>query len=473
MTKVTNNIIANSQINFGADINPSAPLAKPIEKVQQITETVADSIITTKDEKRKKLRRNIIAAGSSVLVLSGLVMLLNPKVSPKIVGKLKNLQSEAEKKVKTTRNNKFVNKFHKASQNIYTTALKVTDFISNGNSLKDIEFKWLCTEKKDFLNVRNKPARKALSTFDKGFRTVFKKPHECITNWFDNISKNTVKFKYNQAAKKMNNFESLVSEYSSRLTAEQKKELNLKLSKMQSLQEYFSESNLNIRLKEQENLMQNLERDFLKKFNKYRKGFSNNFVNKSEHINKNLSFWAQDIIEPKRKIIEDEGNKAVNSLVGNENGQKGVCNEIVEFLTPYLHEDEIARINKSAGAVKKQLENANHCECVEYFSKKRDLTLGSAPTDIVTALISLIMSGVVIGTADTKDERISKCLTGVFPIVSGVGANLAFTAMLLSGPKSMLLGTGASALLSGIGHIVNNKIFGENNNDNEKETDNA
>ena len=53
------------------------------------------------------------------------------------------------------------------------------------------------------------------------------------------------------------------------------------------------------------------------------------------------------------------------------------------------------------------MRKANHSECVEYFDKKRDLMLGSAPTDVLTAVASLIASGVAIGVADTKEDNLN------------------------------------------------------------------
>ena len=95
-----------------------------------------------------------------------------------------------------------------------------------------------------------------------------------------------------------------------------------------------------------------------------------------------------------------------------------------------------------------------------YFDKKRDLVLGGAPTDIVTAIGGLGLSGVAIATADTKEDKISRALTGGFPIIAGIGASMAFTAMLFSGVQGMLYGFLTSIGLSKIGSLADHHILG-------------
>ena len=116
----------------------------------------------------------------------------------------------------------------------------------------------------------------------------------------------------------------------------------------------------------------------------------------------------------------------------------------------------------------KVLKKANYSECVEYFDKKRDLILGSAPTDVLTALLGLGLSGYALSTADNREQRITRLTTGVFPVIAGLGASMVFTSMLISGSKSLLMGTGASAALSGIGSFINRQILGKDNIESEE-----
>ena len=139
--------------------------------------------------------------------------------------------------------------------------------------------------------------------------------------------------------------------------------------------------------------------------------------------------------------------------------------DIYSILSPKLDQTEQKTLNDALKNAGKKLNKANHSETVEYFDKKRDLVLGGAPTDIVTALGGLGISGVAIAAADTKEDRISRALTGGFPIIAGIGASMAFTAMLFSGVQGMLYGFLTSIGLSKLGSIADNYILGNKHND--------
>ena len=85
--------------------------------------------------------------------------------------------------------------------------------------------------------------------------------------------------------------------------------------------------------------------------------------------------------------------------------------------------------------------------------------LGSAPTDVITALVSLIASGIAIGSADNKQDRISRTISGALPVVAGLGVSTILTALLFSGGKGIVLGAASSAGLSAIGSMTSHKLF--------------
>lgn len=446
-----------SNVPFKADLAINAPLAKPIETVQKTIEGSVDTLVGL-DEKRSKQTRNAIAVGSSVVVLSGLVALLNPRFSPKIIEKLKTLSHKAGKRADKNKHDTFWNKFYKLGEAAVDKTIKSIGFVNNFNSAKDAGFKWFCTEKKDFLGVHNKSTRNVLKKIDGGIRKVLKKPHEAITKLFDKISRHTVLSKYSKASKRMDSLEELINMHKDKLSESQKLELETKLTEIRKMREYFSESQTGERFTAQEQLMTNLERDFWSRYRAYRSGFGNKWQDKGEHINKNLTFWAQEILQPAQTKIEANGGEAVSKLVGEE----GVYKEVFEMLSPHLSLEENALFKKRLQEASVSLRKANKSECVDYFGKKRDLMLGSAPTDILTALFGLSMSGIALSTADNNDERVSKLLTGVFPIIGGLGANMVFAAKLISGPIAMISGSGVGVLLNIIGSYVNKNVLGNN-----------
>ena len=476
---LNNNLYLKNNLNFRADnteVQSNAPLTKPIESVQKTIESSVDTFVkTVEEEKEKKSNKKAIAVGSSVIVLMGLVALLNPKYSSKFVDKLKNWSTKAGVRVEKNKNDYLSSKFHKGCKKTLDWCVRTLEFSNNVNSAKDIGFKWLCCEKKSFSNVKNKTFRNILQKIDSGFVKVMSKVHNAITKWFDKISKKTVFFKYDKALKRMDDFEILAKQYRSKLSPAQQKELDSKLLEISKQKQFFSKSNTVDRLAEQENLMCNLERDFMTQFNAYRKGFRNKWINKTDHIDKNMTFWAEKILEPTRNNVEKQGADVVEKIVGNGKDKKGLYDDIYNLFSNSLNSEEKALLEKTMNKAGKKLRKANHSECVEYFDKKRDLVLGGAPTDIVTAVAGLGISGTAIATADSKEERISRALTGGFPIIAGIGASMAFTAMLFSGVQGLLLGAATSVGLSKLGSIADNFVTGKKDEpikNNKKPTEN-
>lgn len=456
-------------INFRAQdvVAPSAPLAKPIETVSKTIETSVDMFVP-EGEKKKKSYKKAITVGSSVLVVGGLVALLNPKFSSKLISKLKNASNSAGNKLKSNKDNYLKSKFHSASKKTLDFGVRTLEFSNNINAAKDIGFKWLCCEKKAYHNIKNTSFRNFMKKIDEGFVKVMSKVHSAITRWFDKISQKTVLSKYNGASKKMDKMEALLKEYRSRLTATEQAQFDAKLAEITKTREFFSKNNTTQRLADQEKLMGNLERDFLKKYRAYKSGFSNKWVDRAGHIDKNMSFWAEDIMRPSRDKVEKQGLEVVEKLVGNGKEQKGLYDDIYSMLESKLSAAEKQSLDDVLKTTNKKLRKASHSETVEYFDKKRDLVLGGAPTDIVTALGGLGLSGVVIASADTKEDKLSKALTGAFPIIAGIGTSMAFTAMLFSGVQGLLLGFLTSIGLSKVGSMADHYILGNKSDEYEK-----
>ena len=438
-------------------------LAKPLEKVETAINNTVDSFVkTSENEEKKQSNRTAIAVGSSVLVLSGLVALLNPKFSGKFINRLKNWSTKTGAKVDKNKNDFLKSKFYAGVSKTLKNVVDAFQFTNSMNAAKDVGFKWLCTAEK-FGGVKDKTTRSVLQTCDKGFRKVMSKVHNSITNWFDSVSKHTVQGKYKQARKKMDSLDDLIRSYRNKLTPEERMKVDAKLQEIISAREYFSASQTGARLKNQEKIMSNLEHDFTAKL----KDFAGNFQGPKSHgtfkeklkhnvdnIKDNMSYWAEDMLMPERNKLEQEGQVVVNSIMGGAKAQKGKYEEILEILAPHLSADEKHVLESSLHKAGKKLRKANHSESVEYFDKKRDLMLGGAPTDILTGLGMVGLSGIAVGTAHSKEDRISRALTLGFPAVAGIGASLTLTAMLFSGVQGMIYGSLAGVALSKIGSVA-------------------
>ena len=192
---------------------------------------------------------------------------------------------------------------------------------------------------------------------------------------------------------------------------------------------------------------------------KFGKGVFDKKIKGSDKFKDMTTFWAEEAIKPQKEKLVQEGEVFVTKLAGNPNGEKGLYREVLELISPHLKEEEKLALEDSLKKTAKKLTNANKSETVEYFDKKRDLVLGSAPTDIITALFSLGMCGLALGTADSKEQRMSRTVSGVIPAICGIGTSIALTAMLISGGLSLALGFASSMILSGIGSGVSRILF--------------
>ncbi len=440
---------------------PPTPLAKPIDTVSRTIENTVDTFIPETSEETKKSNKKAIIAGSSALVITGLVALLNPKFSSKLINKLKNASNNAGNKLKDSKESYLKSKFHETTQKALNSGVKVLEFSNNVNSAKDVGFKWLCCTNKNFSKVKNETLRNILIKIDKGFVSVMSKFHNGVSKWFDKISKKTVISNYTKASKKMDNYESALKEYGEKLTGEDKKKFDELLTKIKEKREYFSNTQVSERISKQEKSMENLEKDIIEKIKDYKDGFSKDKSKNKDHIKNNMSFWAEEIMMPERNKLEKEGLDVIEELIGNGTDKKGLYDELYTLVSKNLDASEKSSLENLLKKTSKKLKKASHSENVDYFDKKRDLVLGSAPTDIVTAAGGLALSGVAIASADTKEERISRALTGGLPIIAGIGASMAFTAMLFSGIKGMLYGAATSVGLSKLGSIADKCINGK------------
>ena len=457
-----------SPVSFREDNNTSsapAIISKPIKTVENAINTTVDTFVKTEEEnEHKKSHKTAIAVGSSVLVLSGIVALLNPKFSGKLINKLKMMSHRAGTKAQKNQGDTVKSKFYNSMSKFWKGVGDVFQFTNTLNAGKDIGFKWLCTEEKTFGKVKNKTAQNILKKCDSIFRTPMAPIHKSITNWFDKVSKHTVQMNYKSAMNKLDAFEDLAKYYKDKLPIDKQRILDQKLREIKTAKEYFSDTKTLERLKVQENLMSNLESDLKPRYKQYAKDLISGNGSRKKVIKDNMSFWAEDMLMPERNRLEKEGQAVVSSLVGDIQGTKGKFNEVADLLTPYLSKDEALLLGKKLNKADKSLHKANFSETVGYFDKKRDLMIGGAPTDILSGLAMVGLSGIAVSTAHSKEERISNAITAGFPAIAGVGTSIALTAMLFSGVKSLIYGSVTGAIFSLMGSGINRLIYPKNNN---------
>ena len=103
----------------------------------------------------------------------------------------------------------------------------------------------------------------------------------------------------------------------------------------------------------------------------------------------------------------------------------------------------------------------------EFFDKVRDLRLGSAPTDVLTVVLSFITLSLGLGHAQDKDKRTSIMLKSGIPVAGGIATAMYSAARLVSGGKSIMLGLLSGIILNQLGIIADNvrKSIKENQSD--------
>lgn len=449
-SKNLNNAYLCRNINFQAR---QSAVEKPLDKLARRVD----------EEKKKKQNKTAFAVGGSVLGLSILVTLLNPKMSSKLVQRLRTVQTKANQQMERSKGDFVKTKFYKVVSDVVGWSNRFLSWTNNINSVKDTYYKQLCTEDKAFYNVHNQDRRNRFIKGDKLFRRIMQKPHEIITEWGDLLAKRTVKSNYKTAGKRMDKLEKLIEEYSQKLSPEERSEISRKMDGIRLGRQYFTDTKLAERFDFQENTMKDLNKNIRNRWQEYKHGFRNQYVNNAEHFNQNLSFWAQDIMQPEREKLEQEGLKAVDGLFGNKNGLQGSYGEIAELLGKKISPEERGILEKAMKKTEKSLRKANSIECVDYFDKKRDLVLGSAPTDILSSAILLIIGGTSLASANDKDKKISRLIKSIIPTIAGVGVNIALTTMLFSGTKGVVGGLVAGGILSLLGSAVDKRRLAAKN----------
>ncbi len=474
-----NNIDQNSQLNFTSKGNSS--VAAPVQSLQTSLEQGVDNFATKINEKKdKKSTKTAIAVASSIVLLSGLVAIFNPRYSPKVMEKLKCLQQNAAAQIEKSKGSYFKSKFYSGYKTVMEAIAKGFNAMCNFNSAKDVAFQYVCCDTKKNIHMKNKTAEKVFKKIDNGVVKVFKKPHEAITKFFDKISKSTVQSKYRKVNKKIVKLEDAINQAKSKMKAADRIRVDEKLAEIQKLKGYFSEAEVAERLVKQEEMMQNLGRDFMRRLRGYGNGFTNKFVSNKEHIKDGLDFWAQDALRYQKSGVMKQGKDTVKKFVSTENDSKGLYSEIYDIIKESIGEGNSLLVKRRFKQLSAKLKNANVSECHEYFDKKRDLILGSAPTDILSALGGIGLCGLAVGTANSKDERISRLVTTGIPVIVGLATSLVCTAMLYTAATGLLIGGATGLVANFIGNKIDKHILGNNDeveenpdSNNPKEVENA
>lgn len=140
------------------------------------------------------------------------------------------------------------------------------------------------------------------------------------------------------------------------------------------------------------------------------------------------------------------------------NFKPGKVEEMLTLYKKLLPESDYKTVEKFYREGVKNLDKSIKIETDDFISKVRDLSLGSAPTDVLTILGGLVTLGYYLGKSKDNDERVSISLKYGFPAIVGLGVSLYGNAKLYAGTKAMALGIGSSILLGKMGSFMDKKL---------------
>ena len=180
---------------------------------------------------------------------------------------------------------------------------------------------------------------------------------------------------------------------------------------------------------------EDLRHQILKEMTLLRKNISDALANKA-------------IDEKTGELLLDNITKLKGSFGGFEQGK---TEKILNIYKHILPEKEYKTLEKAYKAQIKSLDKAITTETEDFISKLRDLSLGSAPTDILSLLGGLGVLSYHLGKSEDNEQRTSIALKYGIPALSLIGVSLYCNAKLYAGTKGLLIGTLASAILNRIG----------------------
>jgi hypothetical protein len=190
---------------------------------------------------------------------------------------------------------------------------------------------------------------------------------------------------------------------------------------------------------------------------------------------KKNSNFRKEIIEDLHKFIENvektpkdskyeesvltslaiDAHKLLNKFEGF---QQGKLEDILEIYKNILSPSQYAKVENSYKKGINSLDKAIKAETDDFANKLRDLTLGSAPTDILSLVGGLAVLGYNVGKADNNEQRASITLKYGIPAISAIGVSLYCNAKMFAGSKSMVAATISSFILNRIGSTADDLL---------------
>ena len=163
--------------------------------------------------------------------------------------------------------------------------------------------------------------------------------------------------------------------------------------------------------------------------------------------------------DDKAKMLSEDKNKNINLIknivIDSDEGELKDMLDIYRVIAPFelTKSGTLNSVKKATASFDKSI----NLETIEMYDKLRDLEIGSAPTDILTILISTAMIIRSLEKTDNKREKSTIMLKSGIPIAGAIMTSLISATKLVSGSKSIALGFISGIILNRIGTFLADK----------------
>ena len=172
-----------------------------------------------------------------------------------------------------------------------------------------------------------------------------------------------------------------------------------------------------------------------------------------QKLSKNIKDYSRTYGYDNETIRQLDANISGISTIMGESG-KGALQEIYTIYKKLLPREDYIKLKSSTSRNIKYLDDAIKKETDSFFDMMRDLTMGSAPTDILSILGAIGAIGIGLSKAENKDQQNTVLLKAGIPAVGAIATSLYFSASLVSGGKAMMYGALSGLAISKLGSML-------------------
>ncbi len=150
----------------------------------------------------------------------------------------------------------------------------------------------------------------------------------------------------------------------------------------------------------------------------------------------------QEQITGLEELTDTSGMSAQGTLQRISTILNGLSKSDSDIISP----KEFKKVKRTIHKMTQKLNSATALETDDYFIKKAEIKIGSAPTDIFGLMGPLGLGAYAIARGKTKDEKVEAALTAAVPLVGGIGTYIIGTVKMFTAAKNFVFSS-----LTGIG----------------------